>query len=184
MTEEQTTTTTTEEAPLPCFVRHPDAGGQCWEPATTTAYGLDFCETHGGEVNLGALLDEQNELDAFLAGFRDFPSPVARAFARLDATERVSDSDYWAALVRAYPDPPQDVRERVIEWEASEEPGYQGVVDSLLDTLATLFKLMRIAHEERETWLVELLERERERSASEAAVALERADNRESVRAE
>ncbi len=181
MTEE-TTTTTTEG--YPCFVAHPDAGGPCGEPATTTAYGLDFCERHGREVNLGALLDEQNELDAFFAGFRGFPSPVARAFARLDATERVSDGDYWRALARAYPDPPEDLRERIAEWEASEEPGYQGVVDSLLDTLATLFKIMRTAHDARETWLVEVLEPLRESTAAEAAYALERAEAREGVRAD
>ncbi len=97
----------TEETP--CFVRHEDAGGQCWEPATTTAYGLDFCARHGEEVGLGAALEEQHEVDTFLERSGAVPSPVARALARLGDAERVRDGDYWAALSRAYPHVPEDV---------------------------------------------------------------------------
>ncbi len=56
------------------------------------------------------------------------------------------------------------------------------VVDILLQSLHTLHKLMRIAREERQTWLVETLERERESEAVRAAVALEHANQRRDER--
>ncbi len=133
---------------------------------------------------LGALLEEQFEVDSFLARFRDFPLPIDRVLSRLGDAERVSDSAYWAALVRAYPDPPAHMREWISNWERDEDPRHLGVLDSLLDTRATLHKLMRVARVEYQHGFVELLERERESVAAQAAVALERADNRESVRAD
>ena len=47
------------------------------------------------------------------------------------------------------------------------------MVDSLLDSLGTIHKLMRIANEAGEHGLVEQLEQEREGIAAQAAVALE-----------
>lgn len=47
------------------------------------------------------------------------------------------------------------------------------VRDTLMDSLDALHKLMRIAFEEGETWLVEVLEIERESVVAQAAVALE-----------
>ena len=46
------------------------------------------------------------------------------------------------------------------------------MVNSFLGSLETLDKVMRVAHEDGETWLVELLERERESVAAQAAYAL------------
>ncbi len=103
---------------------------------------------------------------------------AARAFVLLVDAERVSDADYWVALARAYPNAPEDVRERVARWEEDEEPGYAAVVDNLLDQLHVTHKVMRTAYEGKATWLVELLERERESVAAQAAVALERAETR------
>ena len=56
------------------------------------------------------------------------------------------------------------------------------VVDILLQSLHTLHKLMRIAHEEGQTWLVEVLERHRESEAACVAVALEHANQRRDER--
>ncbi len=186
MTEEQTTTTTTEAAPLPCVVRHPDAGGQCGREAAMKVHGLPFCEAHGEEARIGALLEEHDEIWSFVGQFctphvSGVSAPVAKMLQ--DALERVhsntpSGADQWRALRDAYPNAPEDLRERIIEWEAGEEPGYQGMVDSLLNTLHVIHRCMRVAHEARETWLVETLERERESMAAEAAVALELADRR------
>ncbi len=176
------TTTTTEERP--CFVAHEDAGGPCGEPAAIGVYGLNFCKAHGEEVRLGALLEEQHEVDTFLARFRDFPLPIDRVLSRLGEAERVRDSDYWAALTRIYPNVPEDVRERVDQWERDEEHGGIAVLDCLLDNLHALHKLLRISQEEGQPWVVELLERQRESLAAEAAYVLERAETREGVRSE
>ncbi len=54
---------------------------------------------------------------------------------------------------------------------------------ALLESLHTLHKLLRIAREEGQTWLVEILERERESEAAQAAVALENANRRAAERA-
>ncbi len=167
----------------PCFVAHEDAGGPCGELAAIEVYGLDFCSVHGEEVKLGAALEELHQVDRFLEQFSDpgTTSPVEKVLlAGLEHREdsQVSDGEYMDALIRAYAGAPEDVHERIARWERDEEPGYQGVVDSLLDTLATLHKLMRISCEERQTGLVELLERERESTASEAAVVLKREDQR------
>lgn len=41
---EEENMTITEEQGLTCFDRHPDAGGQCFEPWTREVHGLIFCE--------------------------------------------------------------------------------------------------------------------------------------------
>jgi len=46
-------------------------------------------------------------------------------------------------------------------------------VDLLLDSLLTVRKLMRLAHEDGEDWLVEILEHERQELAARAAFACE-----------
>lgn len=76
---------------------------------------------------------------------------------------------------RAYPTSltPEAVRERIINWQLDEEPGYAPVFDHLLSMLHTSCKLMRIAFEARETGFVELLEEKRKAIAAEAAFALE-----------
>lgn len=136
MTTENTTTDL--ERTLPCFVRHPDAGGQCEHPATVWAYGLHFCGVHGEEL----------------------------------AAEEGPTEDHRRALVRAYPDVPETVTGKVLQWERDEEPHSGAVVDSLLSSLGTLSKLMRVAHEDGETWIVELLETEREGIAAQLSYAL------------
>ncbi len=135
-----------DERELPCFVRHPDAGGQCWRPAVMQVYGLGFCEVHGPEAKLGAMSEAAHDAGA----------------------------DYDQALVTAYSEnASEQVREQVREWQQAEEPGYLPAFDSLMRSLDTLYKVMRIAYEADETWLVEILEQERESVAAQAAVALE-----------
>lgn len=178
MTEETTTTTTTtEERELPCFVRHQDAGGQCQETATMKVYGLNFCERHGEEARLGALMEERQDAEWFFERFR--ASHVPRLSSEIERGLKVAldgcyvgDRDYQRAIVHAH-DAPEDVRERVALWERDEEAGSAPVVDCLLDSLHVLYKLLRIAHAEGETWLVEVLEYERQGVAAQAAWALE-----------
>ncbi len=186
MTEETTTTATGEERPLRCFVRHEDAGDPCSEPSVVEVYGLPFCEAHGLQATLGAALEEQHEVEVFAERFRDrgMNSPVEKALRTLAhrGERAVSDQEHWEALARAYGNAPADVREKIAEWEADEDPGRMSVLDDLLDTLYTLHKLQRIAHEEWQTYLVEILERERESVAAQTAVALEHANQRRDER--
>lgn len=182
MTEEtkNATASEAEEKGVPCFVRHEDAGGQCWEPATMNVYGLNFCEVHGEEARLGALVEEKQDAEWFFDRFRSshvpgLSSQIERGLdLALDKVRPVEEKDYYRALVRAHDGlVPEGVRERLALWEGDEEAGCASVVDCCLDTLFVLHKLLRIAHEGGVTWLVEVLEVERQSIAAEAAVALE-----------
>lgn len=191
MTENMTTTTTTEEQPLPCFVRHEDAGGQCYRPAAMRVHGLNFCQLHGEETRTGAALEEYQEVYDFLERFRNsevpgVSTPVDRALeAALERlhTEPCADRAHWEALLRAYPDSPEDVRAEVREWKEDEDPNHAGVLDELLGDLHLLHRLQRIAREDWKTWLVEKLEYERQSRAARAAVALKNANRRIAKRA-
>ena len=172
--------TNENERGLPCFVRHEDAGRRCERTATMRVYGLAFCGKHGEEVRAGALLEAYEDAGHFFDRFRNPHTPdVSEVIERelLAAVGRMrsegpSDLDYQNALRRAYPDGPEKMRGMVEEWEAADEPGYQAAVDSLLDMLATTHKLMRLAFEDRQAWLVELLEGERQSVAAKCAYAL------------
>jgi hypothetical protein len=126
-----------------CFVRHPDAGGQCYRPGVMRVYGLGFCAIHGPEAKLGAVPEDP------------------------------SGRDYDRALLAAYPDPPEGLREQVHQWQLEKNSDHLPVFDSLLMSLDTLNKVMCVAHEADEVWLVEILEEERQSVAAQAAVALE-----------
>jgi len=186
MNEEATTTAATEERGRHCFVRHPDAGGQCWEPGTgPEVYGLNFCEAHGEEARIGAGLESCHDAENFFHRLRNpeataLPSAVRRgleAAIRSVHSERPADEDHYRALSRAYPAStiPAEVRARVEAWLLDEEPGYLSMLDSLLDSLLLLHKLMRVAHEDRAdcaTSLIEVLEQERQCLAAQAAYVL------------
>jgi hypothetical protein len=48
------------DEPIRCVVAHPDAGGQCGQPAVGEVWALPFCEIHGREAEL-AYMDERNK---------------------------------------------------------------------------------------------------------------------------
>ncbi len=50
------------------------------------------------------------------------------------------------------------------------------MLDTLLDERQTLYKLLRITHAEGMTWLVEVLEEERQSLAAQAAYVLRNSD--------
>ncbi len=188
MNEETENTITTEagEKALPCFVRHEDAGGPCWEPEAVRLYGLAFCERHGEEARLGAALEAGLDAENYFQRLSnphipDLP-PVTRrgleAAISVARDHQPGGEDYYRAILAAYAPSalPEEVRARVREWQLDEEPGYFAVVDSLLDSLSLVHKLMRVAYEDRadfSTGLIERLEQERESVAAQAAVALE-----------
>ena len=130
---------------------------------------LPFCALHGTEAKLGADLEASEDAGNL---FASRANPYAQDALHRLLEEAPSDGEYHEALVAAYPDPPEEVRERIRRWQEDEEPGYLTVVDTLLQRLGTIHRLMRIAHEAGAGDLVELLERERESTAAEAAVAL------------
>ena len=176
------------ERGLPCFVYHEDAGGRCARTATMRVYGLAFCEPHGEEVRAGALMEAYADAAYFFDRFRnphtpDFNEVIEREL--LAAVHRMNDAgptdeDYQGALRRAYPDVPEKVRAGILRWEEDTDYAREfSPEDHLLDTLATMHKLLRLAFEDGESWLVEVLEYERESVAAQAAYALrERAEAR------
>ena len=177
---ETETTATAEERALPCFVRHEDAGGQCFEPQAVYVHGLGFCAGHGEEARLGAALEAYQDAEYFFERFRnpEVPkqSPVIEeilgyALGRL-YEESPSDEDYDRALLAAYPEIPEATRRRVVRWQQDETPGEEGVLDTILRELHTLHRLLRIAHSDGVHWLVEVLEQERHPLAAQAAYVL------------
>jgi len=155
------------ERGLPCFGHHEDAGCWCGRTATMRVYGLAFCAQHGEEAKLGALLEVYHDAGYFFDRFRnphtpDFNEVIEREL--LAAVDRMrgegpNDEDYQQALRRAYPEVPEKVRAGVVRWERDAyHAGEVGPADCLLDTLMTMHKLLRLAFEDGETWLVEVLE--------------------------
>ncbi len=176
------------ERGLPCVVRHPDAGGRCQRTATIKMYGiLNFCPEHGEEAKVGALMELYLDAGYFFDRFRnphvpDLNDLVERELAatiRRMNDEGPSDEDHYRALSGAYPNPPEKVREIIILWErdcrANRGPT---PLDLLLDSLFTLYKLMRLSFEDGEDWLTEILEYQRQECAARAACALEESERR------
>ncbi len=170
------------ERGLHCVVRHPDAGGRCQRTAAIKMYGmLNFCPEHGLEAKVGALMETCQDAGYFFDRFRNPHVPdlnplvereLAAAIVRMN-DEGPSDSDYYRALSRAYPNPPEKVREMIRLWERDERANRGPTpLDLLLDSLFTIHKLMRIAFEDGEDWLTELLEYQRQECAARAACAL------------
>ncbi len=171
------------ERGLPCVVRHPDARGRCQRTATVKMYNiLNFCPEHGAEARVGALMELYQDAGYFFDRFRNPHTPdlnnlieheLAAAVDRM-RSEGPSDDDHYRALSRAYPNPPEGVREMIRLWERDERAnGGPAPVDLLLDSYYSLCKLMRIAFEDGEDWLVELLEDQRQETAARAACASE-----------
>lgn len=186
MLNEENTNSTTDYPPVHCSVAHPDAGGPCAEPFAVEVYGLNFCEAHGEEARLGAALEAGHDAENYFGrlGNPEVPDlpPVARrgleAAISVAREHQPDERDYDRVLLAAYANAPEGVRERILLWERDEAPEYESVPDVLLSSLRALNKLMRVAHEEGETWVLEILERERESTAAQTAVALERMEAR------
>jgi hypothetical protein len=163
-------------------VRHEDAGGRCQKAATIKMYEmLNFCPEHGEEAKVGALMELYQDAGYFFDRFRNPHTPdlnnliereLAAAIVRMN-DEGPSDDDHQRALSRAYPNPPEGVRGMIAQWErdcrANRGPT---PLDLLLDSLFTIYKLMRLSFEDGEDWLVEILEYQRQETAARAACAL------------
>lgn len=169
--------------PVPCFVRHEDAGGKCQRDAVMVVYGLPFCEVHGAEAKVGALEEAYYDAGNFLARLDNIhvvePNPIAlhalrEAVSALREEEsRATDGSSDAALRKAYPVIPERVDEDtlVFDYDGTDSEGTP--IDWHYQDRMLLHKLMRLAHEERgPTWLIETLEEHRESISAQLAFAL------------
>lgn len=167
---------------LPCFVQHADAGGRCERLAGTYVYGLAFCEAHGAEAGAGALYQLRQEAGEFFERLRNPHVPALNELVDQELEEsarRISptadaDEPYHQALARAYPDEaiPESVRREIEGWSRDESRGMGTVEDVLLDSLATLHKILFIAYQYGETWLAENIEVMRQAEAARCSYAM------------
>ena len=148
-----------------CIVAFPE---QCPNAAAYEVYGLTFCEVHGMEISHGAqeelFFDASQFLERFIgshvlkpnpAAYRVLSEGVENLKRRLNVVERDADD----SLKRAYPSLPI----------AEENPGYCADYDYLMDARVLLHKLMRLAFEARQRWIVETLEAKREEVGAQLA---------------
>ncbi len=171
-----------EGGPLPCVVGLHSSLEECGRAATMEVYGLSYCEIHGAECKAGALAeiyhDAAQEVGRPLNGHVAPMTPEAErvlqaASDELTALVRDAEEDE-ELLVRAFP----LVRERVcagtLEYvEAPDAWGrYSPPYDTHRSVRVLIHRLMRVAYEEGEGWLVETLEPRREETAAQAAYAL------------
>lgn len=168
---------------LPCFVRHPDAGGLCGREAARMVYGLLFCEEHGAEATAGALSELYQDAADVLERLDspNLPHPNQEAADALDAAWRRffrlgSEHEGEAALRRAYPVIPErvDAETTAYDYRVFDPAGPSGQPTGAFDDARRLLcKQMRLAYEEGADWLVEILEYEREGASAQLAFALE-----------
>src|SRR5215210_378984 len=169
--------------PLPCVVRHPDAGGRCGQDAVMEIYGLCFCSIHGAECKSGALeeayfdaaqfferLDNSHVVSpasVILGALRETTSALTREEGRqtrLDAEEE---------LMRAFPVIPGRVHPSTLDYDCKDPECEENPVDLWYQGRMLVHRLMRVAHEDgRGHWAVEVLEELREHHAAQMAFAL------------
>src|SRR4051794_24893736 len=150
---------------VPCFVRHPDAGGLCQHPAVMVVYGLPFCEIHGAEAKAGALEEAYYDAASFLARLDNSAVPEANSVAMRALREAVSglaEEERRAVsdgrdvdLRKAYPVIPERVDEDTLDF-GYEDPESEGTpIDWHYQDRMLLHKLMRITYEQSgPTWLI------------------------------
>ena len=172
---------------LPCWVRHPSAGGLCGRNATTMVYGLLFCEDHGAEATAGALTELYQDAGDFLERLDNPHAPLsnqeaadalAAAWRMLDRRRDEHEAPEEEALKRAYPVISERVCTETVAFDYRYGPGNEyGPGDTptevYQDARRLLCKEMRLAYEEGADWLVEVLEYEREAASAQLAFALE-----------
>lgn len=161
------------EAPH-CFALH-EFG--CERESVMEVYGLHFCEAHGEEAASAAFEEIYYDLERRIAPNDSALNPhVEHAFRlAMKSVPPYDGDDSDATLLKAYP-LDENTRQRV-EAETHlyvEEPddGHLPPYDLHIMDRLLVCRHMRLAFEERASWLVELLEQHREYCASQAAYAL------------
>jgi hypothetical protein len=171
-----------ERRPLPCFVHHPDAGGLCERPAIIEVYGLAFCEIHGAEVKAGALAELFQDATEELERPNNPHVPELNPAALLARRSSVSlltkacveaETEGAEAMRRAYPLIPERVCGETVAFFKNKQIEEPLPGDVYQDARFLLHRFMRLAYDAKHTWLVEVLEGERESVAAQAAFAFE-----------
>lgn len=158
-----------------CVVSHPDAGGECHEPAVLEVWSLPFCARHGAEAKAGALEelaeDAENVLGTLVEAER------ARHATNLDLVRVLERAEipglalrdlgqtHDQALREAYPPLIGRVDSETTRYEYDWEG--PGPYDWWTQTRGLLCKFMRQAHDGHHPELVEMLEPLRERAAAQ-----------------
>ncbi len=169
--------------PLPCFVRHRDAGGWCERPASMRAYHMNFCEVHGAEIKAGIMAEIYHDAGNVLDGLYDSEDPLANtaAWVHLDEGHRAlldravdAEEAQARALVRAYPLNPDRVDSETScrDFRALHD-GNDDPVDVYMDARMHTHKLMRLSWSVGQDWILEILEEERQGASAQLAFALE-----------
>ena len=172
---------------LPCWVRHPSAGGNCERKAAAMVFGMPFCEEHGAEASAGALAELYQDAGDFLERMDNPHAPMPNAEADrelvsarrgIEARGREHEDAEEAALRRAYPTIPGRVCTETLAFDYRIDPDNPHGPDeeptaASQDARRLLCKCMRLAYEEGADWLVEVLEYERESASAQLVFALE-----------
>lgn len=169
-----------EYGPLPCSVRHADAGGQCERPAVLEVYGLSFCEAHGAECKAGALAELYHEASEWLGRLDNphvsGPNPEALRVLRAGVAELnhlcLHFEQDEELLQRAYPYLEERVDSYTLEFDYDDPERSSVPVDAFREDRWAIHRLMRLSYAEGMTYLVEDLEERRQYLAAQAAFAL------------
>ena len=153
-----------EPGPWPCWVRTPQ---HCPNTAVMKVYDLPFCEVHGAECRDGAFEEIYQDATEWLSRFDNphVPNPnwealrvLREGVSELRGKARFAELASEESIQRAYPVYGREVDEDYFV-------GY----DHLREIRFTLHKLMRLAFEAGEDWILEKLERDREDVAAQLA---------------
>ncbi len=175
-----------EYGPLPCSVRHADAGGQCERPAVLEVYGLSFCSEHGAECKAGALAELYFDASRWLERLDNphvsLPNPEALRVVRAGVSElnhlclHFEQDD--ELLRRAYPYLAERVDSLTLEFDYSDPERSAHPFDTFYEDRWTIHQLMRVAYSKEMGYLVEDLEDRRQYLAAQAAYALQHTERR------
>ena len=163
------------EAPR-CHVGH---HFDCERESVMDVYGLHFCEAHGEQAAASAFEEIYHDLESrWDDSNRTYATNVDHALRLAMKTLPSYEDDYDRKLRAAFPYD-EKARKQVLEdtllyfqLPQEERFGFAPPYDQHRTDCVVVCRHMRIAFEQRETWLVELLEEHREASAVQAAWAL------------
>lgn len=153
---------------------------KCRRTAGMEVYGLLMCEAHGEEAAELAFEEMAHDLEQEFGrllndSVRELSPHIVAAFGR--GMKGLSPHDHKPAdeaLVKAWPLARENVDPSTLDYLGNPE-GWRSFgtpFDVYMEERMLVHRLMRLAFEAGAEWLVELLEREREKAASQAAYAL------------
>ena len=167
---------------LTCFVGYSGSSFGCEAAATMEVYGLPMCEEHGEKAAGGALeelavhieWESTRLLNPYTPRLNpDLEAALKRAAGTLSPELAGADHPDDDLLAPAWPLDRERVDAETLDYVEDSAPrGYPPPFDSFIEDRRLVCRFMRLAYEEGETWLVEMLEQEREKVAAQAAYAL------------